>query len=187
MLFSMSAPLTGKTALVTDAASGTGKTIAKTLAAQGAQVAVQHPHAPEAAADVVKEIARAGGEAVALAADTTDPLEYEELVQALLDTYGHWDVLVNSAAEPAVVSNGAQLAEQHMADGGRIITAGADDQATRGLADTFEPRQITVNTVAPAESADPRELASVVAFLASDDAGWVTAKHILVTGAAEPE
>lgn len=136
-------PLTGKTALITAADTGIGKSIAKTLAAQGAQVVIQHPHAPESAADVVKEITHAGGAALALAADLGDRAEYEELIQALLAACGHWDVLVQTTATtitaplrevseedfdlgfavPAkAVFYGIQLAAAHLSDGGRIIT-----------------------------------------------------------------
>lgn len=136
-------PLTGKTVLITGGDSGIGKKIAVSLAAQGAQVVIQHPHAPESAADVVKEITGSGGAALALAADIGDRLEYEELVQALLEECGRWDVLVSTTG-PAVstplaeltedefdlafatpakgVLHGLQLAATQLADGGRVIT-----------------------------------------------------------------
>lgn len=141
----MTGPLAGKTALITGADTGIGKSIAKTLAGQGAQVVIQHPHSPESAADVVKEITNAGGSALALAADIGDRDEYEELIQALLEECGHWDVLVHTgtaaittplreisaeefdlgfAAPAKAVFNGIQLAAVHLADGGRIITVG---------------------------------------------------------------
>ncbi|MEU7767568.1 SDR family NAD(P)-dependent oxidoreductase [Nocardia sp. NPDC049190] len=134
--------LSGKVALVTQAYTGVGRSIAKALAAQGARVVIHHPHIPEAAADVLEEITSAGGDAVGLAADIGDRTEYEELVQALLEDCGRWDVLVTTAtvpdAEPFAqisgesfdsfvvavrgVFHGLQLALRHLADGGRIIT-----------------------------------------------------------------
>ncbi|MFI6043224.1 SDR family NAD(P)-dependent oxidoreductase [Nocardia sp. NPDC051321] len=141
----MTGPLTGKTALITGADTGIGKSIAKTLAGQGARVVIQHPHAPESAADVVKAITHAGGSALALAADIGDRAEYEELIQAMLDECGHWDVLVQTptaaitaplreiseedfdlgfVAPAKAVFYGIQLAAAHLSDGGRIITVG---------------------------------------------------------------
>jgi 3-oxoacyl-[acyl-carrier protein] reductase len=64
------APLAGKTALVTGAATGIGKAIATALAAHGAQVAVNHDHTPEPAEKVVADIQAAGGSAMAVAPST---------------------------------------------------------------------------------------------------------------------
>ncbi|MEU4343659.1 SDR family NAD(P)-dependent oxidoreductase [Nocardia sp. NPDC023852] len=218
-------PLSGKTALVTGAYTGIGRTIAKTLAAQGAKVVVHHPHFPEPAADVIKEITAADGTALGLAADIGDRAEYEELVQVLLEDCGQWDLLVSTAtvpdAEPFAkisgesfdlgfammvrgVFHGMQLASQHLADDGRIITVcdsasprGALYDATRGaveqlgqaVAPDFAPRRITVNTVSHgvAETGNAElgavvaamsQPAEVVAYLASAAASAVTAQAI---------
>ncbi|MGW4720709.1 SDR family NAD(P)-dependent oxidoreductase [Nocardia sp. NPDC004260] len=224
-------PLSGKTALVTAAYTGIGRSIAKTLAAQGAQVVVQHPHFPEPAADVVKKITEAGGAALALAADTADRDEYEELVQALLEDCGGWHVLVNTAAVPESepfpklsseafdsnfaatvkgVFHGLQLALQHLADEGRVITVcdpadpggamheaarGAVEQLGRAVAPDFASRRITVNTVsygvgttdnAELEAAlaamRPTEPGAVVAYLAGNAASTVNAQVIRLDG-----
>jgi 3-oxoacyl-[acyl-carrier protein] reductase len=240
--------LAGKTALVTGAATGIGKAIASALAQAGARVAVNHPHTPELADPVVADIRRSGGTAIALAADISDRSEYERMVERVLDTYGGWDILVNNAAVAITkpfaeitekefdlsfavnvkgVFHGMQLAWQHLADGGRIITIssattglmlpgyaiydgtkGAVEQFTHILSKEFGPRRITVNAVSPGatetetyrdgKSAEflarvegmsafgrlgrPAEIAAVVAFLASDAAGWVTAQNIRVNG-----
>uniref|UniRef100_UPI002ABE2369 SDR family NAD(P)-dependent oxidoreductase n=1 Tax=Paraburkholderia sp. J63 TaxID=2805434 RepID=UPI002ABE2369 len=62
--------LEGKTAVVTGAASGIGKEIALTLAAQGAAVAIADLNADGAQA-VADEIKRAGGKAIGVAMDVT--------------------------------------------------------------------------------------------------------------------
>jgi NAD(P)-dependent dehydrogenase (short-subunit alcohol dehydrogenase family) len=51
--------LAGKTALVTEAATGIGRAIAVPLADAGARVVVNHNHTPEPAGKVVAQIAAA--------------------------------------------------------------------------------------------------------------------------------
>jgi 3-oxoacyl-[acyl-carrier protein] reductase len=141
----------GTTALVTGAATGIGRAIALELATEGARVVVNHNHTPEIAHDVVTEIEKAGGRALALAADVGDRAEYQAMVDETLATFGRWDVLVNNAAVAITkpfaqisedefdlsyrvnvkgVFNGLQLAWQHLSDGGRIITISS---STTGL------------------------------------------------------
>ncbi|AKJ15786.1 short-chain dehydrogenase (plasmid) [Streptomyces incarnatus] len=95
--------LTGKTALVTGASRGIGRTIATKLAQEGALVAV-HFHADRAAADkTLDTIASSGGQAFALKAQLGVPQDAETLYgefDAGLARYGRaprLDILVNNA------------------------------------------------------------------------------------------
>lgn len=241
-------PLHGKAALVTGAATGIGKAIAAALAAAGATVVVNHNHTPEPAQKVAADIQAAGGTAIAIAADISNRTEYQAMVEQVLAKFGQWDILVNNAAVAITkpfaqiteaeldlsfavnvkgVFHGLQLAWQHLADGGRIITIsssttalmlpgyavydaskGAVEQFTHILSKEFGARGITVNAVSPGATetetyrdgkseqflasleamsafgrlGQPAEIAAVVAFLASDAAGWVTAQNIRVNG-----
>jgi NAD(P)-dependent dehydrogenase (short-subunit alcohol dehydrogenase family) len=61
--------LTGKSALVTGGSRGIGAAIAKRLAKEGADVAITYSSSPERAQQVVDDIVKAGGKAVAINAD----------------------------------------------------------------------------------------------------------------------
>ena len=65
--------LTDRVALVTGASRGIGRDIAKALAAAGVRVAVNYRTAADKADEVVREIEAAGGTAVALQADVSEP------------------------------------------------------------------------------------------------------------------
>ena len=64
--------LAGKRALVTGASRGLGAAIAKTLAAEGADVAITYEKSTESAAEVVNAIKALGRRAVAIQADGAD-------------------------------------------------------------------------------------------------------------------
>ncbi len=75
--------LDGKTALVTGASRNIGRAIAERLAAAGALVAVNYASNAEAAADVVRTIEAAGGEAFAVCGRLGKPGEIASLVTDL--------------------------------------------------------------------------------------------------------
>jgi 3-oxoacyl-[acyl-carrier protein] reductase len=89
--------LSGKVAVVTGSSRGIGAAIAKTLAAQGAKVVVNHRNSPEGAADVVAAIQANGGEAMVIQADVGQSSEAQRLIKETIDTYGQIDILVNNA------------------------------------------------------------------------------------------
>jgi 3-oxoacyl-[acyl-carrier protein] reductase len=88
----------GNVALVTGASSGIGAATARLLAARGARVAVNYHKGAQRAQDVVDSIRQAGGHAVALQADVTDPGQAGSLADATVAELGPVDVLVLNAA-----------------------------------------------------------------------------------------
>jgi Dehydrogenases with different specificities (related to short-chain alcohol dehydrogenases) len=72
--------LTGMPVLITGAGNGIGRAVSLALAAEGAAVVVTDLDG-EAADRVAAEIAEAGGEALAIAGDTTDPDDVERAVR----------------------------------------------------------------------------------------------------------
>src|SRR3954454_2489632 len=90
--------LEGRRALVTGSATGIGRATVLRLTAEGAAAIVNYVGPPDAADEVVEEISRAGGRAVALQADVSN----EEQVQAMFaraaeELGGPVDLLVNNA------------------------------------------------------------------------------------------
>ena len=89
--------LHGKVALVTGASRGIGRAIAIGLAAAGVRVAVNYRTFATAANDVVAQIGLAGGTAVALEADVSEPASAAELVVEAERQLGPIGIVVNNA------------------------------------------------------------------------------------------
>ena len=88
--------LGGRTALVTGAARGLGRTIALSLAHAGADVALGLREATDGA-DLEAEIAAMGRRALRVQMDVLDLAQIDLAVRAVLDAFGRIDVLVNNA------------------------------------------------------------------------------------------
>jgi 3-oxoacyl-[acyl-carrier protein] reductase len=84
-------------ALVTGSSRGLGAAIARRLAADGLEVAVNGVADPEGAEAVVDRIRAEGGDAAAFLADVTDAHQVGGLVRAVAETFGPLDVLVLNA------------------------------------------------------------------------------------------
>jgi len=89
--------LKDKVALVTGASQGIGRATALALAEAGAKVAIAARNT-EKLASVASEIARAGGEALAVPMDVADGAQVKAGFQQLLAKFGRLDILVNNAA-----------------------------------------------------------------------------------------
>ena len=88
--------LTERVALVTGAGSGIGKAAAMLLAREGAKVGALG-HTKEEVEQTAAEITRAGGEAVALTADISEPKDMEQAVQSLIDRWARLDTVFANA------------------------------------------------------------------------------------------
>ncbi|MBD1380013.1 3-oxoacyl-[acyl-carrier-protein] reductase [Metabacillus arenae] len=89
--------LTDKTALVTGASRGIGRSIAIELAKQGANVVVNYAGNEAKASEVVEEIKALGREAIAYKANVAIADEVQQMVKDTVGNFGSLDVLVNNA------------------------------------------------------------------------------------------
>jgi NAD(P)-dependent dehydrogenase (short-subunit alcohol dehydrogenase family) len=131
-----------KTAIVTGASRGIGRTIALRLAADGFGVVVNYAGNAAKAEEVVNEITSSGGRALAVQADVANPEDVKQLFEKTLKAFGQIDVVVNNAGimplspiakgdvetfDKVIATNlrGTFLvlsqAAQHVAEGCRII------------------------------------------------------------------
>jgi NAD(P)-dependent dehydrogenase (short-subunit alcohol dehydrogenase family) len=91
-------PPVPKTALVTGGARRIGRALALALAGDGFAVAIHHHSSGAEAAALVAEIERAGGRAMALAADLADETAVKNLLPQARAALGPVGVLVNNAS-----------------------------------------------------------------------------------------
>jgi NAD(P)-dependent dehydrogenase (short-subunit alcohol dehydrogenase family) len=95
----------GRVAVVTGGGRGLGRSYALLLASRGAKVVVNDPGGSltgdgadaTPADDVVREIAAAGGQAVASTDSVATPAGGKAIIDAALDTYGRVDILIHNA------------------------------------------------------------------------------------------
>jgi 3-oxoacyl-[acyl-carrier protein] reductase len=243
------ARLDGKTAVVSGAARGLGRAIARRLAADGARVVINYSRSYEAAKSLESEIAAAGGQALIAQADVTDIQAVREMFSDLQQRIDGLDILVNNAGQGGggmiqditperfdatfglnvrALFFVTQAALGLMREGGRIInlssmsshvrhaglsvygaSKAAVDAFTRNWATELGPRGITVNSILPGLTetemvaqmdpalralyvsrtvfgriGQPGDIADVVAFLASDEARWITGEELRASGGA---
>ena len=100
----------GKVVLVTGASRGLGRVIAQDFAQQGAKVVlVARTLGP--LEELEDQILAAGGEALAVAADISDPSAVQALAMEVGVTYGRVDIIINNAAV-AILKPMAEVARE---------------------------------------------------------------------------
>ena len=102
--------LTGKAAIVTGGASGIGGEIARTLAADEAQVLIVDID-EEAAAENVARIEAAGGQAVAMVGDVAQEEVAKGMVDRAVAEFGRLDILVQNAFGVATFTGAGSVLE----------------------------------------------------------------------------
>ncbi|WP_176331614.1 SDR family NAD(P)-dependent oxidoreductase [Burkholderia vietnamiensis] len=93
----MSNRLREKVAVVSNASKGLGAAIALRFGTEGASVVVNYSGSKDAADKVVDDICIAGGKAIAVKANMSDPGDVGQLFAEAGRVYGRVDVLINNA------------------------------------------------------------------------------------------
>ena len=92
----MSSSIQGKVALVTGGSTGIGFATAQRFASEGAKVAIANVNVErgEVASEKIRE---AGGEAIFIQTDMSDPAQVEAMVNKVIETYGQLNYAFNNA------------------------------------------------------------------------------------------
>lgn len=93
----MAGQLEGKIALITGGSAGIGRATAQIFAREGAKVVVADVGV-EGGEETVRLITAAGGEAIFVKTDVSNPAEVEALIKQTVETYGRLDCAFNNAA-----------------------------------------------------------------------------------------
>ena len=240
-----------RVAVITGASRGIGAATALVLAEKRFRVVVNYHSSAQEADEVVAAVKAAGGEALSIRADVTDPDDVAAMFAETEQRWGRVDVVVHNALIPYDVVSFADLSweqlggkldrELHAAflvtkavvpgmisrSFGRLIymttilsrrpregminlgtAKAAMDQFVRYVALEVAPHGITANLVSPATVAGatsdkllaaddvrhlgasnpmgrlvtPDEVAQTIAFVASEDSGFITGHCVEVNG-----
>lgn len=107
--------LKDKVAIVTGGARGIGKETCLKFFQEGAKVAVADLAGAEEVADDIKA---AGGQAIAIKVDVTDPASVEAMVAETVKAFGKLDIIVNNAG----ITSDAQLLKMTEAQFDKVIS-----------------------------------------------------------------
>ncbi len=89
--------LQNKVAIITGSATGIGQGIAVRFASEGAAVVVDYVGKPGAADQTLDLVKQAGGKAIAVESDISNPLQVQQLIDTTVKTFGKLDIFVNNA------------------------------------------------------------------------------------------
>ncbi|HEY5160935.1 MAG TPA: SDR family oxidoreductase [Gaiellaceae bacterium] len=160
--------LGGRVAVVTGGSGALGSSIARGLAQAGATVAVLARRRGPIDA-VVETIAREGDEAIGIEADVTSRSQLESACEAVLERWGHVDVLVNGAGGnlPEAIVNEARSFFD--------LPAEAFERALRlNLLGTVLPSQVFARAMSEGE-AQGRSIVNISSLTARRPASGVVA------------
>jgi NAD(P)-dependent dehydrogenase (short-subunit alcohol dehydrogenase family) len=159
----------GKTALVTGAGSGIGAEIARRLAADGASVVVGDIN-DGPAGEVVAEIEKAGGTALAVRQDVSDPESVRKSIDIALERFGGLQLAVNNAG---IGGDQAPVADYSLDEWNKVLAI--------NLSGVFYGLKFQIPVLLKGGGGSIVNIASILGSVGSaNSAGYVAAKHAVV-------
>ncbi|KAI7251849.1 alpha/beta-hydrolase, partial [Hortaea werneckii] len=187
--------LQGRVAIVTGAASGLGRAIAFRYSAEGASVICADiretskygASEEETRGTTHDRINEAGGQAVFVSTDVTNPVSMENLVERAVEGFGKVDVFVNNAGVALESTNPQPVWEMplEMWEKEQMINSTGVFLGTNQTELAFgdEKRRAQLQGKHPFRGlGQPDDIARACVFLASDDAQWVSGVYLPVDG-----
>ena len=203
--------LQDKVAIITGASRGIGTTIAEELAQLGAKVIINYANSSDKAKEVVTNIVNNAGIMHTIPLNDVTEEEFDlHFSINVKGTYFACQQALKYMEQNGKIINFSTSVAGMMFPGYSLYTAtkGAVEQITRQLAKEFGPKGITINTISPGPTntelfmngkspeqlenlkrlnafgrfGETDDISKVVAFLASDDARWITGQTIRVNG-----
>lgn len=169
--------LSGRTAVVTGAASGMGEATARLLAAGGARVALL-ARRTERLEELAAKIAADGGQALAVTADITDEASVAAAAQRVREVLGRVDLVVNAAGvmlpnpvDAGRVDEWTRMIDTNLTGALRVIDAFRADliaaAAENGVADLVDVSSIGAHVTFPEYAVYSATKAALTALSAS--------------------
>ncbi len=184
--------LQGKNALITGSSTGIGQTIAIRFAQEGANVAINYrrEHKEQDKAEITEalvkhaceSIRKAGCKDLVVQADISKEDQVVKMFDEVMEKLGRLDILVNNAGMAHLTRT---LALEYADKGIRVNAIGPGAIVTpinRAWIDDPKSRAEVESHIPMGRAGNPEEIASVVAFLASDDASYITGQTIYACG-----
>ena len=182
--------LKGKTVVVTGSSKGLGAAMARRFGAEGMNVVANYRSDEEGARETVRAIEEAGGAAAAVQADVSKNECVDALFDAAMFSFGGVDIWVNNAgievASPSGVGMLTKTLALEYADRGIRVNAIAPGAMNTPInAEKFadpEARAATERLIPMGYVGAPEDVAAAAAWLASDQASYVTGTTLFVDG-----